>query len=178
MTMIEIALPADGEQILALAQHIAGFNALDQECIEELWGAYAAQGPKASGYDFLVARPGEFAEAEYTDEQDRRPVGPIVGFACYGPTPLTVGVYDLYWLAVDPDARQAGGGPGADGSSGEACARERRADDPHRDRLRRRVPGCPEVLRVLRLSLPGRDPRLLRRRGRILLIFGKRLGAE
>lgn len=26
----------------------------------------------------------------------------IQGYTCYGPTPLTDGVYDLYWIAVDP----------------------------------------------------------------------------
>ena len=26
----------------------------------------------------------------------------VTGYACYGPTPLTDGVYDLYWIAVDP----------------------------------------------------------------------------
>lgn len=26
----------------------------------------------------------------------------IQGYSCYGPTPLTDGVYDLYWIAVDP----------------------------------------------------------------------------
>ncbi|MDZ7291363.1 MAG: GNAT family N-acetyltransferase [candidate division KSB1 bacterium] len=25
-----------------------------------------------------------------------------IGYVCYGPTPLTVGTYDLYWIAVDP----------------------------------------------------------------------------
>jgi ribosomal protein S18 acetylase RimI-like enzyme len=25
-----------------------------------------------------------------------------VGYVCYGPTPLTLGTYDLYWIAVDP----------------------------------------------------------------------------
>ncbi len=25
-----------------------------------------------------------------------------VGYVCYGPTPLTAGTYDLYWIAVDP----------------------------------------------------------------------------
>jgi ribosomal protein S18 acetylase RimI-like enzyme len=24
------------------------------------------------------------------------------GYVCYGPTPLTAGTYDLYWIAVDP----------------------------------------------------------------------------
>lgn len=26
----------------------------------------------------------------------------VTGYVCYGPTPLTDGVYDLYWIAVDP----------------------------------------------------------------------------
>src|SRR5512136_417837 len=26
----------------------------------------------------------------------------VKGYACYGPTPLTQGVYDLYWIVVDP----------------------------------------------------------------------------
>ena len=26
----------------------------------------------------------------------------LVGFACWGPTPATVGTWDLYWIAVDP----------------------------------------------------------------------------
>jgi ribosomal protein S18 acetylase RimI-like enzyme len=27
----------------------------------------------------------------------------VVGYLCYGPTPLTDGTYDLYWIAVDPE---------------------------------------------------------------------------
>ncbi len=35
--------------------------------------------------------------------------GPAVkGYACYGPTPLTQGVYDLYWIVVDPVAQGKG----------------------------------------------------------------------
>lgn len=34
--------------------------------------------------------------------------GEVVGFACFGPVPLTVGTYDLYWIAVDQDARGSG----------------------------------------------------------------------
>lgn len=26
----------------------------------------------------------------------------VQGYACYGPTPLTHGVFDLYWIAIDP----------------------------------------------------------------------------
>ncbi len=31
------------------------------------------------------------------DEKDR-----LQGYVCYGPTPLTEGTFDLYWIAVDP----------------------------------------------------------------------------
>lgn len=34
----------------------------------------------------------------------------IQGYVCYGPTPLTDGVFDLYWIAVDP--KQQGQGIG------------------------------------------------------------------
>jgi len=33
----------------------------------------------------------------YTALTDR-----VAGYICYGPTPLTVGTYDIYWIAVDP----------------------------------------------------------------------------
>ncbi len=28
--------------------------------------------------------------------------GAVAGYECHGPTPLTDGTYDLYWIAVDP----------------------------------------------------------------------------
>ncbi len=27
----------------------------------------------------------------------------VAGYVCYGPTPLTEGTYDIYWIAVDPE---------------------------------------------------------------------------
>jgi ribosomal protein S18 acetylase RimI-like enzyme len=35
----------------------------------------------------------------------------LVGWICWGPTPCTLGTYDLYWMAVDPTLQ--GGGIGA-----------------------------------------------------------------
>jgi ribosomal protein S18 acetylase RimI-like enzyme len=32
----------------------------------------------------------------------------VVGFVCYGPTPLAQGVFDLYWVASDPEVRGQG----------------------------------------------------------------------
>ncbi|MBN1542940.1 GNAT family N-acetyltransferase [candidate division KSB1 bacterium] len=34
----------------------------------------------------------------------------IVGYVCYGPTPATVGTFDLYWIAVSPDMQNRGVG--------------------------------------------------------------------
>ncbi len=34
----------------------------------------------------------------------------IQGYVCYGPTPKTDGVYDLYWIAVDPKRQGQGFG--------------------------------------------------------------------
>ncbi len=32
----------------------------------------------------------------------------IQGYVCYGPTPMTEGVFDLYWIAVDPKRQGQG----------------------------------------------------------------------
>lgn len=34
----------------------------------------------------------------------------LAGFACFGPTPATDRTYDLYWIAVHPDAQRTGAG--------------------------------------------------------------------
>jgi ribosomal protein S18 acetylase RimI-like enzyme len=34
----------------------------------------------------------------------------LVGYACFGPTPSTEGTFDLYWIAVHPDAQRSGAG--------------------------------------------------------------------
>jgi ribosomal protein S18 acetylase RimI-like enzyme len=39
------------------------------------------------------------------DDQDQ-----IIGYVCYGPTPMTQGTFDLYWIAVDPDFQKQGAG--------------------------------------------------------------------
>lgn len=55
-------------------------------------------------FDEAVEHPGlDYLALGAYDEK-----GMLVGFACYGPTPCTVGTWDLYWIAVDP-ARQRQG---------------------------------------------------------------------
>ena len=36
--------------------------------------------------------------------------GEVQGYVCFGPTPLTEGTWDLYWIAVDPQSQGKGSG--------------------------------------------------------------------
>ena len=51
--------------------------------------------------------------------------GTLVGYVCYGPTPMTEGTYDLYWIASDPKVR--GQGVGASLVAGMEADLRRRA---------------------------------------------------
>lgn len=44
----------------------------------------------------------------FVDEES----GTIRGYVCIGPRPLTVGTYDLYWIAVNPSVQSKGVGSG------------------------------------------------------------------
>ena len=45
----------------------------------------------------ILRRTDYFTEAE-VESADK-----VSGYVCYGPTPLTDGTYDIYWIAVDPE---------------------------------------------------------------------------
>lgn len=71
---------------------IETFSQVEVECALELIDAAIAG---SNDYQVLVADKG--------DQQ-------IVGYICYGPTPMTEGTYDLYWIASDPKVRGQGVG--------------------------------------------------------------------
>ena len=92
--MIVSATEADGPQIQDITGRAGVFSREEVDCVVDLWNDYMTVGPQVGGYNFIVEREG-----------DR-----VLGFACFGPRDLTNGVYDLYWIAVDPDARRGGVG--------------------------------------------------------------------
>lgn len=79
--------PADAPQIEKMLARIKEFHPDDQTLAMELI-RIAMDQPDQRDYEFLVA----------VDEQNR-----TIGYACFGPTPITDGTFDLYWIAVDPD---------------------------------------------------------------------------
>jgi ribosomal protein S18 acetylase RimI-like enzyme len=94
--MITDAEPADGPDIQAIAARTGVFTAEEVTCVGELWQECLDRGSEVSGYRFL------------TDRETER----ILGFACYGPRDLASGVFDLYWVAVDPGAQRRSVGRG------------------------------------------------------------------
>jgi ribosomal protein S18 acetylase RimI-like enzyme len=92
--MITVAVQADGPQIHAIDANTSVFSPEEVECVDEMYAEYLAQGAELSGYSFIVSK------------EDER----VLGYACYGPRALADRTFDLYWIAVDPNAR--GGGVG------------------------------------------------------------------
>ena len=88
--MIVTAMEVDGPQIQSITARAGVFNEEEVDSVRVMWSEYLNLGPEHSGYNFIV----------YRDASQ------VLGFAIYGYRDLTDGVYDLYWIAVDPDARR------------------------------------------------------------------------
>ncbi|MBN2791485.1 MAG: GNAT family N-acetyltransferase [Desulfuromonadales bacterium] len=73
------------EKILRLLEETGAFTAPEVECALELLRIVLDQ-PEQQDYQVLVT------------EHDNQPAGYIL----YGPVPLTVGNFDIYWIATDP----------------------------------------------------------------------------
>ena len=92
--MIMTSTEVDGSQIQDITTRAGVFSQEEVECVQILWEEYLSEGPNVCGYNFIVDREGD----------------QVLGFACYGPRDLTNGVFDLYWVAVDPNCRRSGAG--------------------------------------------------------------------
>jgi len=93
MTSVRKTARADAPAILRLAAAEPLFSREDREVVKELLADYLEE-EEPVDYRFLTA----------VEE------GQIAGFACYGPTPLTRGTYDLYWICVGRRHRRRGTG--------------------------------------------------------------------
>lgn len=77
--------PEDVKEVIRITSDTGFFRPDEREVAREVLEEAAAKG-HASGYQVYVA-----AWAER-----------LLGYVCFGPTPLTVGTWDIYWIAVDP----------------------------------------------------------------------------
>lgn len=84
---------ADKPVIMKILQNTPEFLPPEVVVAEELIDAFLHD-PAGSGYNIIVAESGS----------------EVAGYACWGPTPLTEGTWDLYWIAVEHGRQGQGTG--------------------------------------------------------------------
>ncbi len=90
---VDLSQPAERAALLAVARGTGVFSDEEVDTVEELFDGYL-HSPDKSGYNFLSYREGEA----------------LLGFACWGPTALSKGAADLYWIATAAQAQGQGVG--------------------------------------------------------------------
>jgi ribosomal protein S18 acetylase RimI-like enzyme len=93
MITLRNAASSDRDQLFALVDTIDNFNPAEKELAREV--IHDGLASAANDYHLLVS------------------LGPdhgITGFICYGPIPITVKRWDLYWIAVAPQVARQGVG--------------------------------------------------------------------
>ena len=86
----------DRPRLSRLLETIENFTPDEVACALELVDAACGAAPaEHPDYRMLVADPG--------GEE-------LAGYVCYGPTPMTAGTWDLYWIASSPAFRGKGAG--------------------------------------------------------------------
>jgi GNAT superfamily N-acetyltransferase len=84
--MIEIisSKPGDLPEILDISRNVGVFSQEEVDTVDELFQGYLTD-PVKSGYNYLSCRKD----------------GKMAGFACWGPTALSKGTVDMYWICTD-----------------------------------------------------------------------------
>lgn len=86
------ALSSDREALVSIIEAAGNLTREEKDCALELLDIYLGN-PLQKDYFFIVA-------AVNSDKP--------AGYACYGKTPLTDAVFDLYWILVDSGSRGRG----------------------------------------------------------------------
>ena len=143
--MIRPMTPADRGPVLDLIRE-TGFFRPDEVGVAEELIDIALGNPDQRDYDVVVAEDGD---------------GRVAGYMTWGPTPLTIGTYDLYWMAVAPKTQGRGHGKELVRWLEGRVGRARRAADRDRDVLDAALRADPEVLSGSWISRNGPHPGLL-----------------
>jgi ribosomal protein S18 acetylase RimI-like enzyme len=78
----------DKAPLLSILSSTPEFKPNEVEVAEEVIDSYLTHGTE-EGYHVEIA------------EED----GEVLGYVCFGETPLTIGTWDIYWIAVDKNKR-------------------------------------------------------------------------
>lgn len=92
-TIVRPMVATDKVAVMDILRVIREFTPDEVAVAEELIDAYL-EASSSSGYLVFVAEVNSV----------------VTGYICYGPTPLTKGTWDVYWVAVDPGGQRQGVG--------------------------------------------------------------------
>ena len=102
---IRSLLPPDRAQLIDILSQGAGFRSEEVACAIELLDAALAPSDGAAADQRDPDDTGYEARVAVADDGER-----VLGYACFGATPMTEATYDLYWLVVGESARGRGVG--------------------------------------------------------------------
>ena len=94
--MLRPLFARDRESLAALLRSVDNFGESEVDVALELIDEVLARGEQTSYRALAAFEPGD-AET-------------LVGYVCFGATPMTEATYDLYWIVVSPAARGRGVG--------------------------------------------------------------------
>lgn len=146
----------DKPALMRLLRATPEFKPAEVVVAEELIDYYL-EDPAGSGYHIVVA------------EVDSS----VTGYVCYGPTPLTEGTWDMYWIAVAPGAQGKGVGRALAAFAEADIDRARgrlilieTASKPQYEKTRRfyRLQGYELVCRIPDFYEPGDDKLVLQKK--------------
>jgi ribosomal protein S18 acetylase RimI-like enzyme len=92
MNTIRAMIAADKPKVLDLLRRTNFFNEEEVDVAEELIDCYLTD-CKQNDYDVVII-----------NDEAQTPAG----YLCYGPSPLTEGTFDLYWIAISPEQQGRG----------------------------------------------------------------------
>ena len=158
--MMKIAIrfmsPEDKTRVTEILRGTPEFKPFEVVVAEELIDCYLND-PSGSGYHILVA------EVDST----------VAGYICYGPTPLTEGTWDIYWMAVARERQDQGIGSALIKSAEKEIARAKgrlaiieTSSTPGYEKTRRFHinQGYEVICRIPDFYAPGDDKLILQKR--------------
>ncbi|MBN1796652.1 MAG: GNAT family N-acetyltransferase, partial [Sedimentisphaerales bacterium] len=88
---IQKAGSRDRQPVMSILKRTGFFRDCELKTAQEVF-VQSLLNPRKNGYYSIVAKNGT----------------KTIGWICYGPTPCTLGTFDIYWIAVEPQFQRDG----------------------------------------------------------------------
>ena len=90
-SVIRKAAAGDTPTVMDMIRRTKFFRPVEETIAQEVLEEAAAADADASYQSYVIEANGR-----------------VAGWICFGATPCTLGTFDIYWIAVDPDSQHAG----------------------------------------------------------------------